>query len=74
MPVIAINPIPGQEEENAIFLEKNNLAIWIKKGENVRKTLKNIINDDDRIKKIKENIKKFAKPDASKKICKEILK
>ena len=27
LPIVIINPIPGQEEENAEFLEKNKLAI-----------------------------------------------
>lgn len=31
LPIIIINPIPGQEEENADFLEKHNVGIWIKK-------------------------------------------
>lgn len=31
VPIIAINPIPGQEEENAEFLEQAGVAIWVKK-------------------------------------------
>ena len=31
LPIIVINPIPGQEEENAEFLEENKVGIWIKK-------------------------------------------
>ena len=31
LPMVIINPIPGQEEENAEFLEENGIAIWIKK-------------------------------------------
>ena len=30
LPIIAINPIPGQEEDNARFLEHNNVGIWLK--------------------------------------------
>ena len=33
LPIVVINPIPGQEEENATYLEKNKVAIWIKKGD-----------------------------------------
>ena len=39
LPMIIINPIPGQEEENAAYLEKNKVAIWIKKGDNIKKIL-----------------------------------
>ena len=31
VPILAINPIPGQEEENAEFLEQEGVAIWMKK-------------------------------------------
>ena len=30
LPMVIINPIPGQEEENAKFLVENGIAIWIK--------------------------------------------
>ena len=73
LPIIAINPIPGQEEENAEFLEKNQLAIWIKKDDDIKKALEEIINNDEKLKVLKENTKKFAKPNSSKNICKIIL-
>ena len=31
VPLILINPIPGQEEENAEFFSNNDVAVWIKK-------------------------------------------
>ena len=34
LPMIIINPIPGQEEQNAEFLEKSGLAYWIKEDDN----------------------------------------
>lgn len=30
LPMVIINPIPGQEEDNARFIEKNGAGIWIK--------------------------------------------
>ena len=29
LPMVIINPIPGQEEENAEFLESHGIAVWI---------------------------------------------
>ncbi len=69
VPIIAINPIPGQEEENAEFLERNNLAIWIKKEDNIKEVLEDIIKDEEKLKSLKENVKKFAKPNSAKNIC-----
>ena len=31
LPIVVINPIPGQEEENAEYLVNHNTAIWLKK-------------------------------------------
>ena len=36
LPMIIINPIPGQEEENAEFLESHGVGIWIKKNDDIR--------------------------------------
>lgn len=73
VPIIAINPIPGQEEENAEYLEKNNLAIWIKKEDNIKEVLQDILNNEEKLGKLKENVKKEAKPEAAKNICQIIL-
>ena len=42
LPIVVINPIPGQEEENASYLEKNKVAIWIRKNDNVEEILNNL--------------------------------
>ena len=42
LPMVIINPIPGQEEKNAKFLVKNGIAIWIKKEDNVIEVLENL--------------------------------
>ena len=73
MPIIVINPIPGQEEENAEFLEENDLAVWIKKDNNIELELMDIIKDDKKIEQIRENITKFGKPNSAKEILKEVL-
>lgn len=72
LPIVIINPIPGQEEENAEYLEKNGLAIWIKKDDNIARVLKNLYRHPEVLQKMKLNIKKYAKPDSTKDIC-EIL-
>ena len=47
LPMILINPIPGQEEENAEFLEENGVGIWIKKDTDVHTLLNNIFSIDE---------------------------
>ena len=73
LPIIVINPIPGQEEENAEFLEKQNLAIWIRKKDNVEEILKNIFNNPSLMRKMKINARLFAKKHSTKDICEILL-
>ena len=74
LPILIINPIPGQEEENAEFLEQNDLAVWIKKGDSIARTLKNLSRNPEKIHSMAENSKKFAKPKAAEEICKILSK
>ena len=73
LPMIVINPIPGQEEENAEFLEKNGIAIWIKKDDNVTEILENLFSHPDKLESMRENTKKLAKLHSTKDICNILL-
>ena len=73
LPLIVINPIPGQEEENAEFLENANCAIWLKKNDNPKEILFNIINNETKLKEMKNNSINLAKPTSTKDICNIIL-
>ena len=73
LPMILINPIPGQEEENAEFLESKNIGIWIKKHDDVTKILENLFNDKNKLEKIKENTKLLANTHSTRDICEILL-
>lgn len=73
LPIIVINPIPGQEEENASFLEDKGVAIWIKKHDNVGEVLRDLFSSPDRMQKMKVNARLLAKKNSSKDICKILL-
>lgn len=68
-----INPIPGQEEENASFLEKKGVAIWIKKHDNASEVLRDLFSCPDKMQKMKINARLLAKKNSSKDICKILL-
>ncbi len=74
LPIIIINPIPGQEEENAEFLESNNVAIWIKKGDDIKETLERVLTDNNLVNKMKINARLLAKKNSTKDICNILLK
>ena len=73
LPILVINPIPGQEEENAEFLEENRIAIWLKKKDDVEQVLNNLINNKEKLLEMKENTKKLANKYAARDICKILM-
>jgi len=73
LPIIVINPIPGQEEENAEFLEKSGAAIWIKKNSDPNEIINSILGDENKLKNMKENSIRLAKTHATEDICKICL-
>ncbi|MCI8832621.1 MAG: glycosyltransferase [Clostridia bacterium] len=69
LPMIVINPIPGQEEQNAEFLENSNLAYWIKDDDNPLGVIFKVINNKDIFGSLKQNVNKYAKRNSTKEIC-----
>jgi len=69
LPLIVINPIPGQEEENAEFLENSNCAIWLKKNDDSKTVLSSVLNDKTKLEQLKSNSIKLAKQTSTQDIC-----
>lgn len=69
LPIIIINPIPGQEEENAKFLEEHGVGIWIKNEDNLDEIWNNLLSDNSTLEKMKKNTTILAKPNSTKNIC-----
>lgn len=72
LPMIIINPIPGQEEENASFVEKNNAGIWMKKDDHIETILDNLLSSKPVLQLMKDNAKSISKINATKDICETI--
>lgn len=73
LPILIINPIPGQEEENAEFLENHHVGIWLKNTDNIDEFIQNLFSDDTKLKNMRENTKLVAKKNATSDICKIIM-
>ena len=56
VPMLFINPIPGQEEENAEFLENNKVGIWLKKDDDASFVLNKLLSNEDALNSLKNNI------------------
>ena len=73
LPMLIINPIPGQEEENAEFLEDKGIAIWLRKNDDSKIIIENLLADNQKLNLMKENTKLLARPHSTETICKMIL-
>lgn len=73
LPIIIINPIPGQEEENAEYLEKSQVGIWIKKEDNLQEILEELLKNKINLKNMKIRARLLAKKNSTKDICKILL-
>lgn len=73
LPIIVISPIPGQEEENAEFLENSGAAVWLKDDDDIDETLNSVLDNDEKLEKMKQCAIAIAKPNSTKDICYTVL-
>lgn len=73
LPIIVINPIPGQEEENAKFLEEQKVAIWLKKEDDIKEILTNLFTSPYDLKNMKIRARLLAKKNSTQDICNILL-
>lgn len=73
LPMVIINPIPGQEEENAEFLESKNTGIWVRKHDSSSEIFNNLLSNPEKLEQMKINTKILAKKYSTQDICKIVL-
>ena len=73
LPMLLINPVPGQEEENAEFLEQAGAAIWLKSNDEAVSVLAGILESDEKLNDMRLNAEKLAHIDSTKKICDKLI-
>ena len=74
LPLVIINPIPGQEEENAMFLENSGVGVWLKNTDTIEDVLSSVILNDERLIAMRQNAINLARPNSTEDICKIIFK
>ena len=74
LPMMIIHPIPGQEEENAEFLESKGVGIWFKKNDNVSTIFNHLFLNPNKLNEMKKNALLIGHPNATKDICDVLLK
>lgn len=72
LPVLVINPIPGQEEENAGYLVDAGAAVWLHKNDSVPDVIDSLLNHQEKLNEMGENARKLAHIESTKAICDKI--
>lgn len=73
LPMLIINPIPGQEEENAEFLENKGVGIWLKKDDNIFEIFNRLFADPNTLNEMKKNTQLIGNPYSTRDICHILL-
>lgn len=70
LPAVITGALPGQEEGNPGFVQKNNLGVVCKKTSQLKSVVQDLLADNGRkLNQIRQNQENFRDPDAGKKIA-----
>lgn len=70
---VVVNPIPGQEERNSDHLLEKGCAIKCNNLPVLAYKIDELVKDNARFEMMKENVRKFARPDSSRAIVEKLL-
>jgi len=73
LPMVIINPIPGQEMHNTQFLVEKGIAVLVEKEDQIGKTIKGLLSSPSRLAAMRQAACDNAKPHAAADIAKLIL-
>jgi len=74
LPLILFSKMPGQEDGNVDYVVKNNAGVWTPDPEKMVNCLYNWLENPELLNLFKTNSKKLARPEATRKIAKELAK
>lgn len=74
LPMIIVNPIPGQEEKNSEFLLKNQVALKAKSLEQLKTTLEKLLTEPSILEEMKLNTQRLGKPNSAREVVEIVNK
>ncbi|MGI5895447.1 MAG: MGDG synthase family glycosyltransferase [Oscillospiraceae bacterium] len=73
LPMVLDNAIPGMEDRNADFMVERGLALAVRKTYPIAQAVTDLLDNDERAAKMRENMKEHAHPDSTEKLCAFII-
>jgi processive 1,2-diacylglycerol beta-glucosyltransferase len=65
LPMVLVNPIPGQEEENAAFLQAVGAATVAARPEGLRALIADLLDHPERLVRLREGARRVKRPAAA---------
>lgn len=62
LPMIFYQPLPGQEEENAVYLTAKNVAKWVKNSSELKYRIYSLVNQPALLQEMKTNARQLQQP------------
>lgn len=73
LPMVIVDPIPGQETRNCEFLLKKGIAVYVEKEKDIGREVESLMNVPERLKVLREAALRHGKPRAALDIAQLIL-
>lgn len=73
LPMIAVSPIPGQEERNADYILENGAGLKAHDEIGVEFKVRELLKHPERLKQMSKNAKKISTPNAAKKVLEKVF-
>lgn len=73
LPIIMLDPIPGQEDRNKEFMLNNGIALNISSTFGIEEAIYQLKNFDFRMKSLKENMEHIRKPNSTRDLCEFLI-
>lgn len=71
---VVVNPIPGQEERNAIYLLENGAGVWCNNLHTLAFKVRSVLEEPGRLESMRRNALRLARPDAAEIICNSVTR
>jgi len=70
---VVVNPIPGQEEKNAIYLLEQGAGVWCDNLHTLAFKVKSVLEEPGRLESMRRNALRLARPDAGQVIAQFVI-
>ena len=74
LPIIAMNPIPGQEDKNLAFLVNCGAALAVSSEYTVSEALYQLLSNEWRTELMRESVRRIGKPDSTARLYDFVMK